>query len=44
MRIEADAAIEGSIGLLGSDDPQIRNQAVEVLRPKGRDPSLSLAT
>lgn len=35
LRIEADAATEGSIGLLGSDDPQIRNQAVEVLRAKG---------
>jgi hypothetical protein len=34
-RIDADAAIEGSIGLLESDDPQIRNQAVEVLRSKG---------
>ena len=34
-RIEADAAIQGSIGLLESDDPQIRNQAVEVLRHKG---------
>jgi HEAT repeat protein len=35
IRIEADAAIEGSIGLLGSDDPQIRNEAVGVLRHKG---------
>jgi HEAT repeat protein len=34
-RIHADAAIEGSIGLLESEDPQIRNQAVEVLRSKG---------
>ena len=34
-RIDSDAAIEGSIGLLGSDDPQIRNQAVDVLRHKG---------
>jgi HEAT repeat protein len=34
-RIDADAAIEGSIRLLGSDDPQIRNQAVDVLRHKG---------
>ncbi len=34
-RIDADAAIKGSIGLLGWDDPQIRNQAVEVLRGKG---------
>ena len=35
-RIDAAAAIEGSIQLLGSDDPQIRNQAVEVLRSKGQ--------
>src|SRR5271165_3924011 len=35
MRIDADAAIEGAISLLGSDHPQIRNQAVEVLRHKG---------
>ena len=35
IRIEADAAIEGSIGLFGSEDPQIRNQAVDVLRRKG---------
>jgi HEAT repeat protein len=35
IRTDADAAIEGSIRLLGSDDPQIRNQAVEVLRRKG---------
>jgi HEAT repeats len=34
IRIEADAAIEGSILLLGSEDPQIRNQAVDVLRRK----------
>jgi|ERR1035437_454445 HEAT repeat protein len=34
-RIDSDAAIEGAIGLLESDDPQIRNQAVEVLRQKG---------
>ncbi len=34
-RIDADAAIEGSSRLLESDDPQIRNQAVEVLRSKG---------
>ena len=27
--------IEGSIRLLGSEDPQIRNQAVDVLRRKG---------
>lgn len=35
IRIEADAAIEGSIALLASEDPQIRNQAVDVLRRKG---------
>jgi len=35
MRTEADAATRGAIQLLGSDDPQIRNQAVEVLRHKG---------
>lgn len=34
-RIDADAAIQGSLGLLESDDPQIRNQAVDVLRHKG---------
>jgi HEAT repeat protein len=34
-RIDAGAAIEGSIRLLESEDPQIRNQAVEVLRSKG---------
>lgn len=34
-RIDADAAVEGCISLLGSDDPQIRNQAVEILRSKG---------
>ena len=35
IRIDADAAIEGSLGLLESEDPQIRNQAVDVLRHKG---------
>ena len=35
IRIDADASIEGSIRLLGSEDPQIRNQAVDVLRNKG---------
>jgi HEAT repeat protein len=35
IRIDSDAAIEGSIRLLGSEDPQIRNQAVDVLRNKG---------
>jgi HEAT repeat protein len=35
IRIDADAAIEGSIQLLGSPDAQIRNQAVDVLRRKG---------
>ncbi len=34
-RIDGDAAIRGSIGLLESDTPQIRNQAVDVLRHKG---------
>jgi len=35
IRIDAGAAIEGSIGLLSSEDPQIRNRAVDVLRRKG---------
>ena len=35
IRIDADAAIEGAILLLESEDPQIRNQAVDVLRRKG---------
>jgi hypothetical protein len=35
-RIEADAAIEGCVALLGHDDSQIRNQAAEVLRRKDR--------
>jgi HEAT repeat protein len=35
IRIDAAEAIEGSIRLLGSEDPQIRNQAVDVLRRKG---------
>jgi HEAT repeat protein len=35
IRIEADASIEGCIRLLASEDPQIRNQAVDVLRHKG---------
>src|SRR5450755_813564 len=35
IRIDADAAIEASIELLERDDPQIRNQAVDVLRHKG---------
>jgi hypothetical protein len=35
IRIDADASIEGSIQLLESEDPQIRNQAVDVLRRKG---------
>jgi HEAT repeat protein len=34
-RMDGEAATEGSIVLLKSDDPQIRNQAVEVLRRKG---------
>jgi HEAT repeat protein len=45
IRIDSDSAIEGSIGLLRSDDPQIRNQAVDVLRQKGKRsiPFLTLA-
>ena len=35
LRIDGDVAVEGCIRLLGSDDPQIRNQAVDVLRRKG---------
>jgi HEAT repeat protein len=35
IRIDADAAIEGCVGLLGSDDAQTRNEAAEVLRHKG---------
>jgi HEAT repeat protein len=35
IRIEADAAISGPIQLLGSDEPHLRNQAVQVLRHKG---------
>jgi hypothetical protein len=38
IRIDGDAPIEGCVGLLGSEDPQIRNQAVEVLRRKGSRP------
>jgi len=34
IRIDADLAIESSIRLFGNEDPQIRNQAVEVLRHK----------
>jgi HEAT repeat protein len=34
-RIDAEAAIEACVRLLESDDPQIRNQAVDVLRRKG---------
>jgi HEAT repeat protein len=34
-RIEADAAIEGCTRLLASEDPQIRNQVVDILRHKG---------
>jgi HEAT repeat protein len=34
-RIDADASIEACVRLLDSDDPQIRNQAVDVLRRKG---------
>jgi len=35
IRIDGDAAMEGSIRLLENEDPQIRNQAVDVLRHKG---------
>jgi HEAT repeat protein len=35
IRMDGDTAIEGSIRLLESEDPQIRNQAVDVLRRKG---------
>jgi HEAT repeat protein len=35
IRIDADASIEGSVRLLESEDSQIRNQAVDVLRHKG---------
>jgi HEAT repeat protein len=35
IRIDGNASIEACVGLLGSDDPQIRNQAVDVLRRKG---------
>jgi hypothetical protein len=35
IRIDADEAIEGTIRLFGSEDPQVRNQAVNVLRHKG---------
>jgi HEAT repeat protein len=38
IRMDGDTAIEGSVGLLSSEDPQIRNQAVEVLRRKGARP------
>ena len=35
IRIDSEAAIEAAVGLFESDDPQIRNQAVVVLRRKG---------
>ena len=35
MRIDATASIEGAISLLASEHPQVRNQAVDVLRHKG---------
>ena len=35
IRIEGDAPIEGCARLLSSEEPRIRNQAVEVLRHKG---------
>ncbi len=34
-RTDGEGVIRGCISLLGSDDPQLRNQAVEVLRRKG---------
>ena len=40
IRIDKDEAIQGAVELLGSEDPQIRNQAVDVLRHKGA-PSVS---
>jgi HEAT repeat protein len=36
LRIDSDETIAGSIGLLGSDDSQIRNLAVGVLQRKGQ--------
>jgi HEAT repeat protein len=35
IRIEGDAAIDGCIGLLASEEAQIRNQGVDALRRKG---------
>ena len=35
FQIEDDAAIEGSLGLLDSEDSCLRNQAVEILRARG---------
>jgi HEAT repeat protein len=35
LQIEDDAVIEGSVGLLDSEDSFLRNQAVEVLRARG---------
>jgi HEAT repeat protein len=35
IRIDGDESVEGCVGLLASEDPQIRNQAVDVLRRKG---------
>jgi HEAT repeat protein len=35
IHIDAEAAIEACIVLLASEDPQLRNQAVDVLRHKG---------
>ncbi|MGJ5813660.1 HEAT repeat domain-containing protein [Paludibaculum fermentans] len=45
IRIDGDAAIEGCLRLFGSEDPQTRNQAVDVLRHKGQRaiPFLNLA-
>ncbi len=43
-RIDADASVEGCIRLLESDDPHIRNQAVDILRRKGDAAIPSLST
>jgi len=45
VRMDGAAPVEGAIGLLFSEDTQIRNQAVDVLRHKGQQaiPSLSRA-
>ncbi len=35
IRIDGDVAIQGCVHLLASEDPQVRNQAVDALRRKG---------